>query len=122
MTTTLRRAGTAVVAVAAAVALAGCSDPPSSGSNQPNVPNAGSVAPGPAGDAQRESIGQTSQQDLAAALRANDVSDPDNWAQILLQYKPYPPGADGTAKIRQVLTQFKADPDTISRITNVVTP
>ncbi|GAA1880741.1 hypothetical protein GCM10009836_72580 [Pseudonocardia ailaonensis] len=102
--------------------LAGCAGGSRSGSDQPGTQGVSSAAPGPAGQVDRKSLNSSSAPDLSAALRANDVSGPENWSQILLQFTPYPPGQAGAEKIAQVLAQFKADPDTTAKITNVVTP
>lgn len=110
------------VSLLLAIALAGCAGGARSGTDQPGSQGVQTVAPGPAGEAQRASINESSEQDLAAALRVNGVSDPGNWAQILGEYKPYPTGEPGRQKIQQVLTQFEADADTTAKITRVVVP
>lgn len=115
-----RRWAAPVAAVLAACAVAGCSGAPAGGSNQPGVPGPAGVAPGPAADPKRTPISSTSVQDLSAALRANDVDDPDKWAQILVEFRPYPPGQPGQDKLRQVLQRFQADPDTTGKITSAV--
>jgi hypothetical protein len=67
-------------------------------------------------------VAESSIPDLAAALSANGVSDPENWAKIIKAGEPYPPGDPGQQKLRQVLAQFKADPDTTAKITNALVP
>lgn len=119
---TRTRAAAGAAALTLALALTGCADGPRGGSDQPGVQGPQSVAPGPAGDSQRVELNRASEKDLAATLRASGVDDPENWAQILVQNRPYPAGAAGAAKVRQVLDQFKADPQNIAKITNVVIP
>jgi hypothetical protein len=116
------RRAAVVAAVALAVLVAGCSEPAVSGSNQPGVQGPSSAAPGPAGASQRVTVAESSIPDLAAALSANGVSDPENWAKIIKAGEPYPPGDPGQQKLRQVLAQFKADPDTTAKITNALVP
>lgn len=104
----------AALMVASVALTAGCAGGGRSGTDQPGTDGTQSARP--------TSINDSSEQDLAAALRADDVSTPENWAQILVEYKPYPAGAEGAQKIQQVLQQFKADADTTSKITNSVVP
>ncbi|TCK24629.1 hypothetical protein [Pseudonocardia endophytica] len=119
----MRRASTATAAlIAATIAIAGCANGGRSGTDQPGVQGPSSVAPGPAGNTQRTSIATTSIKDLQAALRANDVDDPEHWAQIVTDSRPYPAGPTGEQKLRQVLIQYRATPDDIARITNTLTP
>ena len=105
-----------------AVMLAGCAGGGRSGSDQPGVAAEPSTAAGPAGAAQRTSIGTASEPDVAAALRANDVTDPERLAQLVIQYRPYPAGDPGQGKLRQMLVRFKTDPGDIAKITNALTP
>ena len=117
--TPMRRIAAGVLAGVAALALAGCAGGSRSGSDQPGVDNTVTAAPN---QPIKTSISTSSEKDLAAALRSNGVDDPENWAHILVQYKPYPAGAEGTQKIQQVLQQFKASPDVAAKITNAVQP
>lgn len=116
-----RRALLSAVAVLLVLVTAGCAGGGRSGSDQPGVEQQPSTAPGPAGDAQRISIASASESDIASALRANGVDDPERWAQIVLQYRPYPAGPAGMAKLKDALTRFQATPDDISKITNALT-
>ncbi|MCE0762621.1 hypothetical protein LWC35_06825 [Pseudonocardia kujensis] len=118
-TTAKRRIAAGVLAGVAALSLAGCAGGSRSGSDQPGVDNTETAAPN---QPVKTSISTSSEKDLAAALRTNGVDDPENWAQILVQNKPYPAGAEGTQKIQQVLQQFQASPDLSAKITNVVEP
>ena len=109
----------AAVAILMAVALSGCAGGSRSGSDQPGVPDAGNATAQPA---QKESINESSEDDVAAALRRGDVEDPQGWAQILVGDRPYPPGAPGEERIRQVLVDHRADPDEVDKILAVVQP
>ncbi|MGI5131445.1 hypothetical protein ACQEVB_31890 [Pseudonocardia sp. CA-107938] len=117
-----RRAGSAVVIGLLTCALAGtaCSSGGRGGSNQPGVEGPTSIAQGAPGP--RVTINYSSAQDIAAQLHANDVSDPEKWAQLLVDNQPYPAGAAGNDKIRDVLTRGGASPDDIAKITNVIVP
>lgn len=102
--------------------LSGCTGPSRSGSDQPGVAGPASVVPGPAGVAQRTSIASSSIKDLSAALRNNGVEDPEKWAEIVAEYRPYDAGRAGEDKLREVLTRFQADPDTTTKVTTALTP
>jgi hypothetical protein len=67
-------------------------------------------------------IGSSSEDDIAAALRANGVEDPQKWAQVILNNAPYPADDPNMTKLRQVLQQQNADPATIEKIVNTVQP
>jgi hypothetical protein len=109
----------AAVAVLVAVALSGCVGGSRSGSDQPSLPGMGSATTAPA---QKESINESSEDDVAAALRRGDVDDPQGWARILIGYRPYPPGPPGQERIRQVLVEHDADPDNVNKILATVEP
>lgn len=108
----------AAVAILVAVALSGCAGGSRSGSDQPGV-DAGSSTAQPV---QKESINESSEDDVAAALRRGDVEDPQGWAQILVGDRPYPPDGPGQDRIRQVLVDHQADPDEVDKILAVVEP
>jgi hypothetical protein len=114
-----------VIAALLAVVLGGCSGVPSGGSNQPGVkePSAVTSAPGaPAAADNRMSVNTASVQDVTAALDAKDVDDADRWAELIAANKPYPPGAPGEDKLRQVLTSANADPQTVDNILAALKP
>jgi hypothetical protein len=110
-----------VVAVLLSVSVSGCTGGSRSGSDQPGVQNRTSVA-GSAGVSPRVPIGSSSEDDIAAALRANGVEDPQKWAQVILNNAPYPADDPNMTKLRQVLQQQNADPATIEKIVNTVQP
>jgi hypothetical protein len=105
------------------VTLAGCGGGGArGGSDAPGVRLPPSVPQGPSGDALRTEISLASQQDVAAALRANGTPQPEYWAKVILTSGPYPQGPAGIDKLRQVLTEYHADPHTIDTITNALKP
>ncbi|MBN9107409.1 MAG: hypothetical protein J0I34_01385 [Pseudonocardia sp.] len=112
-----RRVAAAVLTAAlATVVVAGCEGGSRSGSDNP-----GAAVATPTGAApQKTSVNDASEKDLAATLRDAGVSDAEKWAQTLVQYRPYPAGDAGAARIKEVLDQFKADPDTVSKVTAAV--
>ncbi|MEJ3653090.1 hypothetical protein WEH80_08900 [Actinomycetes bacterium KLBMP 9759] len=112
----------AVIALALAVAASGCVGGSRSGSDQPGVQGPPCPAAGPAGAQQRTPINESSEDDIAAVLRSCDVDEPQRWAQVVLASRPYPPGAAGQDRLRQVLVDNDAEPDEVERITNAITP
>jgi hypothetical protein len=117
-----RARATAVVAILACalVGASACSDGARGGSNQPGVDGPASIAPGAPGP--RVTIAYSSSQDIAAQLHANGVGDAEKWAKLLIENQPYPGGAAGTDKIRDVLVRNGASPADVAAITNVVVP
>ncbi|SDG71899.1 hypothetical protein [Pseudonocardia oroxyli] len=102
-----------LLALLALLMVGACAGGSRSGSDQPGVDNA-QTAP--------VSVNDSSEQDLAAALRGLDVPDPENWAQILAEYKPYAEGDAGRQQIQDVLTRFRADQETAEKISRSVVP
>jgi hypothetical protein len=88
------------------------------GSDQPGVdpPQAS------AGSTERASIATSSVKDVQAALRANDVEDPEHWAKVVYEGGPYPPGAAGEQRIREVLAQHGAEPPVVDGVLRTVAP
>jgi len=109
----------AVVAVLVAATLTGCAGGGRSGSDRTGVDTPPTEEGQPAA---KKSLGRASEPDLAAALRRADVDDPQGWARALVAARPYPPGEQGTDRIRQVLVDSGAEPAEIDRILTVVEP
>jgi len=65
-------------------------------------------------------VNESSEDDAAAALRTHDVDDPQGWAQIVLGYRPYPPGEQGRELLRRILVEHGADPEEIAKITEAL--
>ena len=118
---TTRRVGRAAIAVLLAVLASGCVGGSRSGSDQPGISDLGGPA-ATADPAHRESLNESSEDDISAALRRSGVADPQHWAQVLVLQRPYPAGAPGAEKIRQVLVERQADPQVISGILGAVEP
>ncbi|ODU03455.1 MAG: hypothetical protein ABS81_14310 [Pseudonocardia sp. SCN 72-86] len=113
-----RRLAAGVLAAALATGvLAGCSSGGRSGSDQPGA----AVATQPGTAPQKTSLNDASEKDLAATLRDAGVDDPGQWAKTLVEYRPYPAGDAGAARIKEVLDQFRADPDTVAKVMANVT-
>jgi hypothetical protein len=108
-------AGAVAVLLACALILVGCGGGVG-GSNQPGV------KPPDVSAAHKQSINDSSVQDVAATLHTNQVNDPEKWARVIMQYRPYPSDDPHLGKLRQVLADNHADPRTIDQITAVLQP
>jgi hypothetical protein len=116
-----RRIAASLIVALAAFTLVGCGAW-GGGSDRPGVHLPPSAAPGPAGTAQRTSISTASQQDIAAGLRANNVKDPEHWAQVVMQNRPYPAEDPTLGKLRQTLMHSHAGPADTDKIINALRP
>jgi hypothetical protein len=68
------------------------------------------------------SIARASAQDIAATFRANGISDPEHWAKVVTDHRPYPPDDPSLGKLRAVLVGEHADPATIQQISGLLSP
>ncbi|MDQ4116264.1 MAG: hypothetical protein M3235_04805 [Actinomycetota bacterium] len=107
-----------MLATALAIGTAGCTDTGRSGTDQPGV----APPQAPAGSTERASVATSSVKDVQAALRTNDVENPEHWAQVVFDGRPYPPGPGGEQRIRDVLTRHGADPEVVDGVTRTVGP
>jgi hypothetical protein len=116
--TTGARVAAGVLAAVLTIGAAGCAGGGRGGTDQPGVePPAAS-----AGSAERASVATSSEKDVQAALRANDVDDPDRWAQVVYESRPYPAGQAGEQRMRDVLTGNGAGPDVVDGVLRTVSP
>jgi hypothetical protein len=117
------RSARAGVAAALIFMLAGCAGSASrGGSDQPGMSLPPSAAPGPAGAPARTSISQSSEQDIAAGLRANGVDNAEQWADLIDRNRPYPANDASLGKLRLVLTQGKAPAEVVDKVANALRP
>jgi hypothetical protein len=116
------RALVAVLIAALACGMAGgCTGTSRSSSNAPGVPLPTPAATSPAPQ-DRMSIATASAKDIAATLRANGVDDPEHWAKVVTDHRPYPPEDPSLGKLREILNHEHAAPDTTQRIVGVLAP
>lgn len=118
MRTTGARIAAGVLATVLTIGAAGCAGGGRSGTDQPGV----SPPQASAGSTERASVATSSVKDVQAALRTNDVDDPDRWAKVVYEGGPYPPGAAGEQRIRDVLTQHGAEPAVVDGVLRTVAP
>ena len=118
MRTTGARIAAGLLAAVLTIGAAGCSSAGRGGTDQPGV-----APPQPsAGSSERASVATSSVKDVQAALRANDVDDPGHWSQVVYESRPYPAGAAGEQRIRDVLTQHGAEPDVVDGVLRTIAP
>jgi hypothetical protein len=119
--------GLCASALTLAVAASGCAG--SSGSSTASSPSA--AAPASAGatgpSAGTASIGKVSantasEQQIADALQAHGVSNPERWADEVVEYRPYPPNDPSLGKLRQNLEKYHPSPQTLQAILDSLTP
>ena len=107
-------AGAVAVLLTCALTLVGCGGV--GGSDQPGV------KPPDVSASHKQSVNDSSVQDVAATLRTAQVHDPEKWARVIMQYRPYPNDDPHLGKLRQALADNHADPQTIEQITAVLQP
>jgi hypothetical protein len=110
-------AGAIAVLLTCALTLVGCTSSGGvGGTNQPGI------RPPDVSATNKMSANEDSVQDIAAALRANEVGDPEMWAKVVTGYRPYPDDDPQLRKLRKALADNRADPHTIDQVTAVLEP
>ena len=110
--------GGAAVLLTCALTVAGCGGGGGGvgGSNQPGV------KPPDVSASHKQSVNDSSVQDIAAVLATNQVQDPGRWAHVVMQYRPYPKDDPQLGKLRRAMADNHADPRTIDQVTAVLRP
>lgn len=86
------------------------------GAGAPTGPNAGTASTG------KVSANTASEQQIADALQAHGVSNPERWADEVVEYRPYPPNDPSLGKLRQNLEKYHPSPQTMQGILDSLTP
>lgn len=111
-------AGAVAMLLSCALTMVGCASSGGvGGSNQPGV-----KPPEVSATTNKESANAGSVQDIAAALRTNEVGDAERWAKVVAGYRPYPVDDPRLGKLRKALADNRADPRTIDQVTAVLKP
>ena len=125
MTRPPRLLSLSVAAVAALAIGAGCSSDSktatsSSSSSTAAAASTASTSSGSSGGASsamtKVDANTASKSEIAAALKANGVSNPDRWADELEEYRPYPTDDPTFAKLKQNLAKYKPSAETLAGI------
>jgi hypothetical protein len=125
MTTTTPRLLAAAAACSLALGLAACS----SGST-PSAPSAatapttssGATGTAPAASAAKVSANTASEDEIAAALESAGVSNPEKWAEEVVEYRPYPADDPNLTTLRENLAKYNPGQETTDKIVSALTP
>jgi hypothetical protein len=98
-----------------------CTDTSRSGSDAPGVTLPAPASAGPAAT-ERKSIERSSTKDLAATFRTNGIADPEHWAEVVTDHRPYPADDPALTKLRTVLERERADPALTQKIIDLLAP
>jgi hypothetical protein len=127
MTTTTPRLLAAAAVCALALGLAGCgsgSTPSGSAPSAATAPTTSSGAPGaaPAASAEKVSANTASEDEIAAALESAGVSNPEKWAEEVVEYRPYPADDPNLTKLRDELAKYNPGQETTDKIVSALAP
>jgi hypothetical protein len=125
-TTTSRRPAARVLAVIGAAVLSGllaaCGASPDSTAVAP-AGAALTAAPGvPAPGPGKVSANSSSEDVIAAALKAAGVTSPKRWAAEVVEYRPYPTDDLNLARLRENLAKYKPGQQTVDKIVSALQP
>ena len=124
---TARLAATFAVGVLA-LGLAGCGGSTSTPSGAtPSVPTTGSATTGGSSgpttsSASKVSANAASEDEIAAALESAGVSNPERWAEEVVEYRPYPADDPNLAKLRENLAKYNPGQETTDKIVSALAP
>jgi DNA uptake protein ComE-like DNA-binding protein len=86
-------------------------------------PAASASAPASAPSAaEKVSANTASEDEIARALERAGVSNPERWAEEVVEYRPYPADDPDLAKLRQNLAKYNPGQETTDKIISVLTP
>jgi hypothetical protein len=126
--------GTARLAAACAAGvlafgLAGCggsTSTPSTGSAPPTPPASSATtgrSTGPAtSTAAKVSANTASEDEIAAALESAGVSNPERWAEEVVEYRPYPADDPNLTTLRENLAKYNPGQETTDKIVSALAP
>ena len=132
-TTTARLAGTAV-AMALTLGLAACGGstttpsataPSAATAPTSSAPDTGSTSEdddATVSAGQKVSANTASEDEIAAALGSAGVSNPERWAEEVVEYRPYPPDDPNLTKLRDNLAKYNPGQETTDKIVSALTP
>ncbi len=122
----------AVAALAACFSLAACggsSTPqtsPSAGATSEPAPSQASSAPatstGGSTQTKKVSANTASEAEIAEALKAAGVPNPERWAEEVVEYRPYAAGDPNLTSLRDNLAKYNPGEETVNKIVSALTP
>ncbi|KHO27515.1 hypothetical protein QQ44_08690 [Mycolicibacterium setense] len=128
MTGTTRMAVICAV-VAATSGVAGCGGSTSS-TTESATTSAGatsatattSAAQAPTATPSKVSANTASEDEIASALEGAGVSNPERWAEEVVEYRPYPADDPNLTKLRDNLAKYNPGQETVDKIVAALTP
>jgi len=70
-----------------------------------------------------EGLGNTASEDeIAAALASAGVSNPEKWAEEVVEYRPYPADDPNLTTLRENLAKYNPGQETTDKIVSALTP
>ena len=132
MTTPTTRLARICTAGLLALGLAACGGSTSTPASTAPATTTAASAPTSAGSAatsasaqpavKKVSANTASEDEIAAALKSAGVSNPDRWADEVVEYRPYPADDPDLGKLRQNLAKYNPGQETTDKIVSALTP
>ena len=126
-TTTIRLAGACAAGVLV-LGLAACggttTEPTGTAPAAPatSAPAAGSTDSSSASTAGKVSANTASEDEIAAALETAGVSNPERWAEEVVEYRPYPADDPNLTGLRDNIAKYNPGQETTDMIVSALTP
>jgi hypothetical protein len=76
----------------------------------------------PTASSTKVSANTASEDEIAAALASAGVSNPERWAEEVVEYRPYPADDPNLTKLRENLAKYNPGQETTDKIVSVLTP
>ncbi|MGV9775607.1 hypothetical protein [Streptosporangium sp. NPDC003464] len=123
----------ALAALAAFAALTACGGSPSEQASQTSAPaTAPATATSPATSpttaaggrprTEKVSANTASKDEIIAALRAAGVSNPERWAEEVIEYRPYAADDADLTSLRENLAKYNPGQETVDKIVSALKP
>jgi hypothetical protein len=119
-------AGRARLAVACAAGvlafgLAACGGSTST-AGAPSATTGSDTGPTASASAGKVSANTASEDEIAAALERAGVSNPERWAEEVVEYRPYPADDPNLTTLRENLAKYNPGQETTDRIVSALAP
>jgi multidrug efflux pump subunit AcrA (membrane-fusion protein) len=109
----------APAALAACLSLAACGGSPLGQGAAPPAPTASASG---STQAVKVSANTAGKSEIVAALKAAGVSNPERWAQEVIEYRPYAADDKNLTSLRRNLAKYNPSQETLDKIISVLTP
>ncbi|GAA3092043.1 hypothetical protein [Streptosporangium carneum] len=81
-----------------------------------------SSAPGGSTQVKKVSANTASEAEIAEALRAAGVPNPERWAEEVVEYRPYAADDPDLTSLRENLAKYNPGEETVDKIVSALTP